>query len=77
MTDTPKPNYAHWLIDEASGLKYLTEVGSLRRIYRHPPCEICGIVTDSYGTAPVKGCYTGCTFCAPEHRERNDNEEAA
>lgn len=72
MTDE-RPNYATFRIDEASGLRYIVEVGTLKRLYKMPPCEICGIAHYSYANV-LK---TECGSCRPDRRERNDNEEAA
>lgn len=67
MSDTP--NYATPIMDAESGLKFITEVGTLKRLFLHPNCEICGIARLSYGTAPL----TCLPECPGRRREQNDN----
>jgi hypothetical protein len=70
MTD--RPNYATLRTDEATGLKYITDLATGRKLFKHPNCEVCGIGTYSISTAPP-----ACEHHAPSRRERNDNEAAA
>ena len=65
MTDLP--NYGVLRHDDV--LPYITDLVTKRRLYRHPPCEICGIATYAYSTEPQ--------VCREHLRpERNDNETA-
>jgi hypothetical protein len=66
-----RPNYATLRTDEASGLQYITEIGTLKRLYKHPPCRFCESVHYSYSSAPKDNC--GCL--AAERVSRNDNDE--
>lgn len=72
MTD--KPNYATFERDSETGLEFIVQVGTGARLYKMPPCEICGIAHYSLINALKTQC--GCVSCEPAHRERNDNEAA-
>lgn len=71
MTD--KPNYGTLERDPDSGLLYIVQVGTLKRLYKMPPCRICGIAHYSFTNALKDECGS----CLPSRVERNDNEEAA
>lgn len=65
MTD--RPNYATLRHDDV--LPYITDLSTGKRLYKHPPCRICGIATYSFSTEPQD--------CKEHLRlERNDNEAA-
>jgi hypothetical protein len=66
-----RPNYATLRTDEASGLQYITEIGTLKRLYKHPPCRICEIARYSYSSVVDET----CPSCSPSNVEANENEE--
>ena len=68
MTD--KPNYATLRTDEATGLKYITDLQSGRKLFKHDDCDVCGIATYSFSAIPPS-----CGHHLSERREVNDNEE--
>lgn len=35
-------NYGHLLTDEETGPPFVTEIGTGRKLYRHPLCDLCG-----------------------------------
>lgn len=67
MTD--RPNYATLRTDPETGLLYITDLSSGRRLFKHDNCEVCGIATYSFSATPPS-----CGHHSPERRERNDNE---
>ncbi len=69
MTET---NYATLKLDPVSGLHFIIDLQSKQRLFKHPPCGICGIATYSFSTEPQ-----ACGHHSAERRERNDNTEAA
>lgn len=66
-----RPNYATLRTDPANGLPYITDIGTQKRLYKLPQCEICGVVpwVFTIGLNPNHA----CRVHAPERRERNDN----
>ncbi len=48
MNDNASPNYGYLRRDADDESPYITEVGTLRKVYQHPPCEICGIRNWTY-----------------------------
>lgn len=69
MTDAP--NYGHLLIDEESGLLYLTQIGTRKKLFKHPPCRFCESAHYSLSNAPKDNC--GCLDAA--RVSRNDNDD--
>ncbi len=65
------PNYGHLHRDEVSGLQFILQIGSMKRLYKMPPCRICGIAHYSFTNAVMDACGS----CRPGRVERNDNEE--
>ena len=64
-------NYGHLLTDEESGLEYITDFASGKRLFKYPPCRICGIARYGFSNSPTESCLA---HAAPE---ANENEEAA
>ena len=62
--------YATLEMDQATGLEFIIDYQTKRRLYKHPNCEICGIATYSFAMIPPP-----CLH----HKtpERNDNDQDA
>jgi hypothetical protein len=69
--DCQAPNYGHLHRDEESGLQFIIQIGTMKRLYKMPPCRICGIAQYSLSNAVREECGS----CRPDRVERNDNEE--
>lgn len=67
------PNYGHLCQDAPVEPPYITEVGTLRKLYKHPPCEICG--TSQWTYAPVNT--FACGACKLGRVEANEDERVA
>lgn len=72
--DCPGPNYGHLHRDPESGLLFIVEVGTKRRLYRHPNCDLCGIANYSYSSAARSACGSECTG---RRKEANSNVHPA
>jgi hypothetical protein len=51
-------NYGRLRVDEASGLPFITDVATGQRLYKLPPCLLCGAAPWSWTPEPVPAC--GC-----------------
>ena len=60
-------NYGTLDTDEETGLRYIIDFESKRKLFKHPNCEICGIARYSFSAAPQP--------CNHGGKERNDNPE--
>ena len=52
-------NFATLALDE-NGRPYITQVGTGKRLYRHPNCPTCGIARYSYKSEPMPSCDESC-----------------
>ena len=68
--DCDKPNYGHLHTDAESGLDFILQLGTGKRLFKHPPCRFCESAHYSLSSAPKDNC--GCLSAA--RVGRNDNE---
>jgi len=70
----PDENGAHHATlgtDPANGMKYLIDLPNYNRLYQHPACEICGVVSWWSTPEPMP-----CGSCKRGRVARNQNEAA-
>lgn len=66
------PNYGH-LCQDDTGAPYITEAVTLRKLYKHAPCEICGTCNWTY--RPVLD--IECGHCKIGRIARNEDERVS
>ena len=64
-------NHGHLLRDEESGLDYITDFQTGRRLYKHPLCPLCGIARFEFSSKPLPECSAKC-ICHPSRRAANE-----
>jgi hypothetical protein len=75
VTDLPQYGAA-WLTDDPSGVPYIVEASG-KRLYRHPPCEVCGVMCTSYRTEPMPQPACVPNLCHFAKASKNDNVHPA